>query len=122
MTINNFCLLILHLCIFLHVFIKSSKARKLIILENTILLLDLQRQFNLEPISLSNLIKRNFCLLKSTLDTEVLTILSSRSQIDLASIDMKIVEVLKYNTLYYDVNILDSVPLSPQFSCLSYKE
>nr|WDA66148.1 ATP synthase F0 subunit 8 [Lithothamnion corallioides] len=117
-----FCTYTILVHFFLPIFVKSLKARKRIILENSALLLNTQKKFDLRQVFLNNLLNKNFYLVKSILETEISNIFSPKNKFDLNLLDIKIAKVLYYNTLYYDTNILDSVPLNPKFSYLNFKE
>lgn len=107
---------------FLPIFVKSLKARKRIVLENSSLLLNTQSNFALKQVRLNDLLNKNFYLIKSTLEVEVFNVFFSKNKLDLNYVDTKIVKAVHDIVLYYDVNILDSIPLSPKFSSISFKE
>nr|AYR06580.1 ATP synthase F0 subunit 8 [Lithothamnion sp.] len=111
-----------YLFFFLPIFVKTLKARKRIILENSMLLVSTQNKFISKQAYLNNLLNKNFYLIKSILETELGSIFSSKNILDLNSVDIKLVKVIYNTTLYYDLNILDSVPLSPKFSFLNFKD
>lgn len=107
---------------FLPIFIKSLKVRKYIVLENSLLLEKTQNKFFLKQAYLNDLLNKNFHLIKSILETEILNIFSSKNKFNLNSIDTKIVKVIYYITLYHNTSILDSISLSPKFSFLKFKK
>nr|UVF63021.1 ATP synthase F0 subunit 8 [Synarthrophyton patena] len=105
---------------FLPIFIKTLKSRKYIILENTKILIKTQNKFNLKQTQLSFLLNRNFKLIKVMLETEIFSLFSEDSNIDLNLVNIKLIEALYYNILYYNSNVLDSIPLKLRLSHLKF--
>nr|WDA66140.1 ATP synthase F0 subunit 8 [Phymatolithon calcareum] len=104
------------ICFFLPLFVKFLKTRKHIVIENTKLLLLTQKKIDTKQLQLSTTINQNFYLVKLFLETEIINLFSKDLALELNSIDTKVIEVLYYNTIYYDTNILDSIPLNPKFN------
>lgn len=103
---------------FLPLFVKSLKVRQRIIAKNTEIVIFTQKKFEEKQSKLNTVVNKNFYLIKLLLETEINSILSKELLLDLKTLDTKVIEALYYNTLYYDLNILSSIPLRPKFSNL----
>jgi len=100
---------------FLPNFIKTIKSRKQIVLENTKILLDMEVKFNYKQTLLSKTLEMNFIKIRFLLEKDISRFFSIKNLFDLTPVNTKTAAALYYNVLYYDINILDSVPLIPNF-------
>lgn len=107
----SFYTIIVHF--FLPNFIKLTKSRKLVVLENNKILLTIQNKFNLKQKFLNENLNRDFEKIKIMLEKQISTFFSTTNFYDLNSIDIKISKTLYENTLYYDTNVLKTIPLKP---------
>lgn len=106
---------------FLPLFIKSIKVRKCIVIENNKLLANTQKKIDIKQKELNHLINKNFYLIKLLLEMEIKKLFSENLMLDLNGVDIKMFKALYYNTIYYNINVLDSVLLSPKFSNLRFE-
>ena len=102
---------------FLPIFIKLIKSRKQVVLENNKILLELQSKFILKQNFMNRVLKQNFIKIKLLLENEIsLFFIESNHSFDFNLVNIKMAQVLYYNTLYYDLNILESISLKPIFN------
>ncbi len=100
---------------FLPTFIKLLKSRKQIVLENSQLLISLQKNFDLKQKNLNKLMEKNFLIIKEMLEKEIFNFFSGSFSINLVEVDKKIAKTLYCNLLYYDSNILEAISIKPKF-------
>lgn len=105
---------------FLPVFLKSLKTRKYIITENSRILTVTQDKFNSKQKQINSILNANFTKIKLMLELEFFNLFTNNTNLDLNSIDTKIVEALYYNVLYHDYEILNSITLNPTLSYLKF--
>jgi len=100
---------------FLPNFIKVLRSRKQIVLENIKTLSDIEVKFNSKQILLNKVLETNFTKIRVLLEKDVSQFFFTKDLFDLTSINTKTIAVLYYNILYYDINVLNSTPLKPNF-------
>lgn len=100
---------------FLPSFVKSLSSRKHILTKNTESLSELQLNFNSKQAQLNSLLNKNFTKTKDTLERQIFCVFFSNPNFNLELIDKKIIIALYYNIIYYDLNILQSIPLKLKF-------
>lgn len=100
---------------FLPNFIKLLKARKQIVTENNNTLLKLQNSFDSKQKSLNKTLENNFINIKIMLEKEISSSFTELNSFDLKLADKKIANALYQNVIYYDTNVLESIPIKPSF-------
>lgn len=100
---------------FLPNFIKILRSRKQIVLENTKMLFSMKNKFNSKQILLNQTLETNFIKIRVLLENEISQFFSTKDLFELTSVNTKVALVLYYNILYYDINVLNSVSLKPNF-------
>nr|YP_009348188.1 ATP synthase F0 subunit 8 [Corallina officinalis]APX55298.1 ATP synthase F0 subunit 8 [Corallina officinalis]QJF58169.1 ATP synthase F0 subunit 8 [Corallina officinalis]QJF58215.1 ATP synthase F0 subunit 8 [Corallina officinalis] len=101
--------------VFLPIFVKSFKARKKLVIANNESFNHLQKQLHLKQTSLITLLNQNIIKIRTTFEKNILPTFTSDTTFDFDLINQKLAKVLYYNTLYCDLNVLDSIPLKPKF-------
>nr|YP_009589044.1 ATP synthase F0 subunit 8 [Corallina ferreyrae]QBL75560.1 ATP synthase F0 subunit 8 [Corallina ferreyrae] len=101
--------------IFLPVFVKSLKARKKIVVVNNESFNHLQKRLHLKQTSLINLLNQNIIKIRIIFEKNILPTFATDAAFNFDLINQKLAKVLYYNTLYCDLNVLDSIPLKPKF-------
>nr|YP_009660510.1 ATP synthase F0 subunit 8 [Corallina chilensis]QCS25458.1 ATP synthase F0 subunit 8 [Corallina chilensis] len=101
--------------VFLPVFVKSLKVRKKIVVMNNESFNYLQKQLHLKQTSLANLLNKNIIEIRTSFEKNILPTFTTHATFDFDLINQKLAKVLYYNTLYCDLNVLDSIPLKPKF-------
>lgn len=105
---------------FLPNFIKLNKSRKDIVSTNQNTMILLKNSFTEKQLFIEGIIRNNFFELKSVLEKEFPALLFNKIKTTPEFFDFKLANVLYYNTMYYDVTILNSVPLKPNFLNLKF--
>lgn len=100
---------------FLPFFIKILKSRKYILKKNTELLLKNQLEFKVKQSKMNILLNKNFKKTKKIFEHQIFILFFLNSKFDWNLVDRKVVKVLYYNILYYDINVLKSIPLKLKF-------
>lgn len=101
--------------VFLPIFVKSFKAWKKLVIANNESFNHLQKQLHLKQTSLITLLNQNIIKIRTTFEKNILPTFTSDTTFDFDLINQKLAKVLYYNTLYCDLNVLDSIPLKPKF-------
>lgn len=110
-----FSLYIILLHFFLPLLIKLVRARKDIIVQNSIAFNELLNVFNSKQFKINKLIENNFLDIKNMLENSLFIYFKKKLSVDLVLADKKIADSLYYIILYYDINILDSIKTKPTF-------
>nr|YP_009138141.1 ATP synthase F0 subunit 8 [Calliarthron tuberculosum]AKG26271.1 ATP synthase F0 subunit 8 [Calliarthron tuberculosum] len=100
---------------FLPIFVKSLKTRKNIIIENNNLMDNLRTKLLLKQNFVTSLLIKNILNIKQVLVNNILPVYIINSSFDFSSVNHKLAKALYHNTVYYDINILDSIILKPKF-------
>ena len=100
---------------FLPNFIKVLKGRRQIILENTNTLKKLQTDIKYKQDILNRNIELNLVKIKVMLNKEIIPVFGYVYSLDFTLIDQKLANVLYNNVVYYDLSILKSIPIKPNF-------
>jgi len=108
-----FYIVIVHF--FLPNFIKVLRSRKQIVLENSKTLLVMETKFNSKQVLLNQTLEIFFVRVRGLLEKDISKFFSTKELFDLHSINTKVSTALYYNIIYYDVNVLNSVSLKPNF-------
>ena len=100
---------------FLPRFIKLLKARKQIVLENSLTLETLQKNFTSKQMNLNKIMENNLLKVKEMLEKEISNFFVNVLSVELKEVDKKIAKALYCNLLYYDSTILEAVSVKPKF-------
>lgn len=106
---------------FLPKFLKSLKIRKQIIQSNDQEILTISIKTKEQQIMLKQIIQKNLILIEQFIKNEIELVESNQIKIGFPFIDEKIANVLMYNTLYCNNQLLNSVILFPKFLNLKIK-
>lgn len=115
LVIIFFSLYIFLVHFFLPSFIKSLKTRKHVITENLKRLLKLEIKFNSKQSSLNQILENNFLKIKVLLEKNVSIFFKTSYLFDLELVDKKISKALYNNVIYYNTNVIESIPIKPVF-------
>ena len=100
---------------FLPNFIKSLKARKQVVSENSETLISLEKDFLQKQIILNKFFETSFSKIKEMLEKEISSSFKETFLGNLNLIDVKVAKALYFNILYQDITILKSIKLNSNF-------
>lgn len=100
---------------FLPSFIKLLKVRKKVVLENSETLLKLERKLHYNQSTLNKIVTTNFSKIKILLEKELNSFFVISGWFNSELVDKKIASALYHNIIYYDANIIESIPIKLKF-------
>lgn len=100
---------------FLPNFIKLLKVRKKVVLENSETLSKLEIKLHYSQSTLNKIIIINFSKIKILLEKELNSFFVISGWFNSGLVDKKIASALYHNIIYYDTNIIESIPIKLKF-------
>nr|AYR06685.1 ATP synthase F0 subunit 8 [Rhodogorgon sp.] len=107
---------------FLPVFVKLIRSRKLIISSNVNKTIGIEKKLLEKQIFLNKVLNKNLFFIKTKFMKNIMTSLSIKREINMQSIDVKIIKALYNNVLYCNNQVLNCIILEPRLLNLKFKK